>query len=81
MECVTPSYAITRWWSDYTHTHLPDIICQIHLDRINVWTRLKTNNYGRLAEIRRGKKKERKKIETIGQKFNGLPYYIGRPIT
>jgi len=30
------------------------------------------------AEIRRGKK-ERKKIEITGQKYNGLPYYIGRP--
>jgi len=29
------------------------------------------------AEIRRGKKKE--KIEITGQKYNGLPYYIGRP--
>jgi len=31
------------------------------------------------AEIRRGKKKKkrRKKIETTGQKYNGLPYYIG----
>jgi len=29
------------------------------------------------AEIRRGKKKERKKIEITGQKYNGLPYYIG----
>jgi len=29
------------------------------------------------AEIRRGKKKkERKKIETTGQKYNGLPYSI-----
>ena len=27
-------------------------------------------------EIRRGKKEERKKIETTGQKYNGLPYYI-----
>jgi len=26
------------------------------------------------AEIRRGKK-----IEITGQKYNGLPYYIGRP--
>jgi len=36
-----------------------------------------------VAEIRRGKtrkkKKERRKIETTGQKYNGLPYYIGRP--
>jgi len=33
------------------------------------------------AEIRRGKKKkeERKKEETTGQKYNGLPYSIGRP--
>jgi len=30
------------------------------------------------AEIRRGKKEERKK-EITGQKYNGLPYYIGRP--
>jgi len=30
------------------------------------------------AEIRRGKK-ERKKKEITGQKYNGLPYYIGRP--
>jgi len=31
------------------------------------------------AEIRRGKKRQKKKEETIGQKYNGLPYYIGRP--
>jgi len=36
------------------------------------------------AVIRRRKKGERKKedgkkIETTGQKYNGLPYYIGRP--
>jgi len=38
------------------------------------------------AEIRRRKKieerkkkKEERKIETTGQKYNGLPYYIGRP--
>jgi len=33
------------------------------------------------AEIRRGKKEQRrkKKIETTGQKYNGLPYNIGRP--
>jgi len=28
-------------------------------------------------QIRRGKK-ERKKIQTTGQKYNGLPYYTGR---
>jgi len=33
------------------------------------------------AEIRRGKKEEGKKIDRnhTGQKYNGLPYYIGRP--
>jgi len=32
------------------------------------------------AEIRRGKKKRKKekKEETAGQKYNGLPYSIGR---
>jgi len=32
------------------------------------------------AEIRRGKKEEERKIEITGQKYNGLPYYIGRPL-
>jgi len=33
-----------------------------------------------LKEKRKERKKaERKKIETTGQKYNGLPYYIGRP--
>jgi len=31
------------------------------------------------AEIRRGKKEEERKIEITGQKYNGLPYYIGQP--
>jgi len=34
------------------------------------------------AEIRPGKKKKmmtKKKKQTTGQKYNGLPYYIGRP--
>jgi len=41
------------------------------------------------AEIRRGKtkkeeeerrrRKKKKKEETTGRKYNGLPYYIGRP--
>ena len=29
------------------------------------------------AEIRRVKKKEERMIENTGQKYNGLPYYIG----
>jgi len=32
------------------------------------------------AEIRRGKEEEdRRWKEITGQKYNGLPYYIGRP--
>jgi len=31
------------------------------------------------AENRQGEKEERKKKETTGQKYNGLPYSIGRP--
>jgi len=33
------------------------------------------------AEIRRGKRKRdrKKEEETTGQKYNDLPYYIGRP--
>ena len=33
------------------------------------------------AEITRGKKEEEegRRKETTGQKYNGLPYYIGRP--
>jgi len=32
------------------------------------------------AEIRQGKKEERKKTEeTTGRKYDGLTYYIGRP--
>jgi len=31
------------------------------------------------AEIRRGKKKDRYKETTAGQKYNGLPYSTGRP--
>jgi len=31
------------------------------------------------AEIRRGKKEERKKKETTEQKYNDLPYSIGQP--
>jgi len=29
------------------------------------------------AEIRRGKKDRRRKLETTGKKYNGLPYYMG----
>jgi len=31
------------------------------------------------AENRQGKRRRKKEEETTGQKFNGLPYSIGRP--
>jgi len=34
-----------------------------------------------ITEIRRGKKIEERKMETIGQKYNGLPYSIVATIT
>jgi len=33
----------------------------------------------RLGEEIKKRKKKKKKEETTGQKYNGLPYYIGRP--
>jgi len=39
------------------------------------------NIQSQTAEIRRGKKRRRRrrKKEETGRKYNGLPYYIGRP--
>jgi len=39
------------------------------------------NNQSQTAEVRRGKKERRrkKKKKETGRKYNGLPYYIGRP--
>jgi len=31
------------------------------------------------AENRRGKKEQRNKEQITGQKYNGLPYFMGRP--
>jgi len=31
------------------------------------------------AVVRLGEEKKKKKKQTTGQKYNGLPYYIGRP--
>jgi len=50
---------------------------------VEVW---QTSNLRRLRlgeekkkKEERKKKERRKKLETTGQKYNGLPYYIGRP--
>jgi len=32
------------------------------------------------AEKKEEEEEERRKKETTGQKYNGLPYYIGRPL-
>jgi len=44
----------------------------------HVWKYDQTSNL-RLLRLGEEKKEERKKIEITGQKYNGLPYYIGRP--
>jgi len=40
---------------------------------VEVWL---TSN---LRPLRKKRKKEERKKETTGQKYNGLPYFIGRP--
>jgi len=46
----------------------------------HVWKYGRHPIYGRWDEARKKEKKEeRKKIEITGQKYNGLPCYIGRP--
>jgi len=58
--------------------HISDMDSKFALRPHHVW------KYGRHPisdrwEIRRAKKIEERKIETTWQKYNGLPYYIGRP--
>jgi len=43
---------------------------------VEVW---QTSNLRRLRLGKEKRKKERTKEVTTGQKYNGLPYYIGRP--
>ena len=54
--------------------HISDMHSKFALRPHHVW---KYGIQSPTTEIRRGKKK--KKIEITGQKYNGLPYYIGRP--
>jgi len=44
--------------------------------RVEVW---QTSNVRPLRLGEEKEKKKERKIETTGQKLNGLPYYIGRP--
>jgi len=57
--------------------HVSDLHLKFGLRPHHVW------KYGRHAicdsEIRRGKKRKIEEEETTGQKYNGLPYYIGQP--
>ena len=51
----------------------------IYSAEINKWLH-HGNIHSATAEIRRQKKKKKKiEEETTGQKYNGLPYSIGRP--
>jgi len=45
----------------------------------HVWKYGRHPIYGPLRLGEEKKKERRKKIEITGQKYNGLPYYIGRP--
>jgi len=61
--------ACTTFQTCILNSHLGHTMCGSMLDIQSV-----------AAEIRRAKKERiKKKIETTGQKYNGLPYYIGRP--
>jgi len=55
--------------------HISDMHSNFALRPHHVWSMVDVQSP--TAEIRRGKKK--KKIQTTGQKYNGLPYFIGRP--
>jgi len=61
--------------------HVTDLHLKFALRPHNVW---KYGTPSATAEIRRGKMKERRRKkkneeETAGQKYNGLPYSVGRP--
>jgi len=46
-------------------------------DYLSIYPRLYFTNLRRLRLA--DEKKEERKKETTGQKYNGLPYYVGRP--
>jgi len=60
--------------------HVSDLHYKFALRPHHVW-KYGIDIQSATAEIRRVKKERRKKkkIEITGQKYNGLPYYIGRP--
>jgi len=55
--------------------HLSDLHSKFTLRPHHVWCGSMVDIQSPTAEIRRAKKKK----ETTGQKYNGLPYYRGRP--
>jgi len=57
---------------DYANSVLYDTT-EKNISKLEMWA----NAQSATAEIWRGKKK--KEEETTGQKYNGLPYSIGRP--
>jgi len=56
--------------------HISDLHSKFTLGPHHVW-KYGIDIQSPTAEIRRGKKE--RKIEITRQKYNGLPYYIGRP--
>jgi len=61
--------------------HVSDLHPKFALTPHQVYKYMQTSNLRRLrlGEEKRKKIEDRKKIETTGQKYNGLPYSIGRP--
>jgi len=77
---------VPRWWflatflcpvfsASHVH-HVADLHLKFALKAtpcVEVW---QTSN---LRPLRLGEEKKERKIEITGQKYNGLPYYIGQP--
>jgi len=70
---LRPVFAASR------RQHISDLHSKFALAR-HAMCRSMVDIQSAAAEIRRGKKKKKdRKKETTGQKYNGLPYSIGRP--
>ena len=74
-----------RFFGDFWVLHFQRTTCSTFQTCIKIRTRAEGHTMCMVdiqsptAEIRRGKKERKKKKKTTWQKYNGLPYYIGRP--
>jgi len=60
-------------WVGITISGIKLLIKRLFTPCVEVW---QTSN---LRPLRTGEEKKRRKIETTGQKYNGLPYSVGWP--